>query len=520
MHMQTGSHPLAACRATRTNATLRVLGLCSAFLATGCGTDSATPVSEEARAQEQRRERCRTFATYRIERAFAQIDAMLNYVDEVRPSALGPRPATRPNLTDAIQGLAELCIQWPDDVVACIGEDGSVSAACHDRIEVAMKDAVPKVPDTGPAITWTAEVRGSVAHHGVATDGTVLAVLHNDGGLLAVRDGVELWHTPGEFMPVLLDLAESPSSWLAATATEIIAFDAATGKEAWRATLPPDETEDGDSVRRGFPLMISDGAASAAGVVIGDNQGRIFAVTPKRCVKKGRKGCFEALIDVDPHRPPYNDGLLIDEKGRRFVWRSGVLFVLDSDGADIAELQAQSDFTNVAIRGEHLVVAVDDEIVDMDIAHCKSKKSFGPAGLIPTKGAPPAKCRRWRVQVSDVQENTMVVLDSGLVMVDAGRNSVGVQDGSVRWNIPTGVEGHLVTNGTRIFGTSVGERPKHRRAFVELSPKDGTELWWTSLGEDHDTVRITLTNGLLVAHSDKTILALRVPDAGDSTAAQ
>lgn len=446
------------------------------------------------------------------------------------------------------------CLGWPEEVMRCLPPLGPLRPGCDERLAAAMDGATPAPTKiaAGPKPAWTLTLDEEPQTLAVAQDGTVLAVAsYDEDAVLGLRDGAIAWRLAGDFERWILPVPAAEPTWVGARGAEIVAFDPATGQVRWTVEVGAEEEE---PQPRGDTPEPDDGEAddefdydefeeeldrtsrlpSAArdgdGVLLGDDQARFFRLDPKRCATEEQQGCItdegrlpDEVLDADSR-------LLIDGKGRRLLWESGMVRAFDGQWQTTMTARAHDLLSHVVARADGVVMLVDDDVVDLDPVACASEADVAPSGwpqpgvLYFRDGDECPECRpawpgcpRWRVFVESVVGEAPALLDDGTVVVHDDEHTLALRDGTVVWKAITGGGGPLASDGERIFAFGTGIREDDPPALLELSPEDGHPLWSTALeievGDVYfsDDVRISLGGAAVALAFEETVVAVPVP---------
>jgi hypothetical protein len=424
--------------------------------------------------------------------------------------------------------MAAKCMQWPTEVIDCLGPFGALKDGCEEALATAMGTAEPKLPadiPAGPAQAWSVTLAAKPQALAVADDGAVLAVI--EGQLLAVRDGAIAWRGP-----------EALQAWLVVTAgvvvvargERVIGVDINDGGERWAVELP--RVVVADEFASAPVAVVAAGAGDE--VWIGDRDARWFRVRPDRCARgtsrRPAAGCLIAAGELVDEELDSEARLVVDAAGRRALHEYGVVRMFDADWRTTLTARGRDHLGAVTLASTGLVVVVDDEVVVLDPERCGGEP-FAPSkwpqpGVLyardgdecPECVKPPAGCRQWRVFVEGVDGARPAVGDDGTVAVNVDSTTLGLRDGAVVWRTVTGGSGGLLRVGDSLIGVSAGLEDDDPMALFELGAADGAHRWRSPLTVavpgslfSTDDVVLARGGGWLIAGFGATIAAVQWP---------
>lgn len=481
-------------------------------------------------AAELRRERCSAFA----EEA-ARTARMTGAVLEV---ALTDRSKWNAQTGQGLAGMGdevgramiEQCMQWPDDVIDCLGVFGALKSGCDEKLAAVLgggeEDEAKFAADipAGPAPTWSLALADKPTALAVADDGTVLALV--DRQIVGVRGGAVVWRSLAELRSFLIVTAGVA---VVADGARVIAVDPVDGSERWSVALPP--LPDADEYT-GAPWPEIAALAGDGGLWIGDNEARFFRVVPDRCARntanKPAKGCLVAAGALIDETLDSDARLVIDADGRRALHEFGVVRMFDERWTTTLTARAHDHFGGMTLAPMGLTMVVDDDVVVVDPANC-SGEPFAPSGW-PQPGqlhigdecgdcvAAPPGCRRWRMFVEGVASAAPVVAADGAVIVNADAYTRSLRDGAEVWRTVTAGGGKLLRVGDGVIGVSTGLAEEDPLALFELDIADGEHRWRTQLAVTtegsmyfSDDVLLAYGGGWIVAGYRENIAAVQRP---------
>ena len=519
---------------------LRRLSIALCLLSPGaCKKDE--PASEGAAASEpegpqaRRKRECERFATDMARTGLVAGQVLVSALDDDPQSARRGREEMKAEAATLRTELLDKCMQWPEEVMACLPPLGVLKDGCEERLLAAMEGATPPPQDVtaGPAPAWSFTLESDPRTLAVAEDGTVVAIAGVESdGLVALRDGAVVWRKQGELARWLLALpgGSAGATWVTAEESRLVAFDPSSGTERWSVAMPRlDDGEDGWGDEP--PPEVMHAALEGSAIVVGDAEARFFRVEPERCATapatcvtfEGRLN--DEILDDDAR-------LYVDGGGTRYLWEHGVLRAFDAQWQPLMTARAHDSLSQVTVAGDRMVLLVDDDVVVLDPAACRSEATFAPSGwpqpgALVVRGAdecaecrePPPGCRRWRTYLEGVTGEAPALMDDGAVVVNAEGYTLALHDGATRWKASTGGGGPLVSDGARVFGFSTELREGDPPGLFEVSASEGRLRWRTPLPVEvgdlyfSDDIRLALRGPWLAASYEQTIVALRLPPA-------
>lgn len=542
---------------------LRWLVSVSCLLGAGaCTKDGAPAPAAEETPEAKRKRACEGFANEMGRTGAIAGQVLVTALDDDPASADRGRAEMRDVAKGIRRELLDKCMQWPEEVMACLPPLGILADGCEERLLAAMDGATPPpahVP-AGPAPAWTFVLPGEPRHVAVTSDGTVLVV---GDALMGVRDGKLAWRTDGDFDAWLVSLPGEPSTWVAGREDRVVAFDPADGRERWSATLPAvedgdeapsdddDAPTDDDDALAGFAIKANVQVATrhGDGLLVGDGEARFFHVDPARCAattagaKAGPRACVtldgrlpDEILDSDTH-------LFVDGNQVRWLWESGVLRAFDGglspaapaarspaaaprDWRTLMTARAHETLSHVTVTDGRVVLIVDDEVVELDPTQCRGEAAFAPsewpqAGAMVIRDAdecrdceaPPPGCRRWRAYASDVTGEAPALLRDGAVVVHEDGYTLALHAGEPRWKVSSGGGGPLATDGTRVLGFSTALREGDTPGVFEVTATNGELRWRTPLPVEVDDIQLALGGAWLAVAYEQTVMLLPLPPA-------
>lgn len=528
---------------------LRWLVIASCVLGAGACKKEPPAAAAEETPEERRKRECERFATEMARTGLVAGQVLVTALEDDPASASKGRDEIKAGAQQIRRELFDKCMQWPEEVMACLPPLGILKDGCEERLLAAMDGGTPPpehVPP-GPAPAWSFVLSGEPRHVAVTTDGTVLVV---GDALVGLREGKVAWRKEGDFGGWLLPLPGEPSTWVAGLEDRVVAFDPADGRERWAATLPA--VADGDDAGDGEEGGAALGALStkahvqiatlrADGLLVGDAAARFFRVDPRRCGpssavegKRPRKDGTDACVTLDGRLPDEvlesDARLFVDANEKRYLWESGVLRAFAKDWRPLMTLRAHDVLSSVTVADGRLVLIVDDDVVELDPTQCRGEATFAPSDW-PQPGAmvvreadecdecrdPPPGCRRWRVYLDDVTGEAPALASDGAVVVHHDGYTLALHDGATRWKVFTGGGGPLATDGARVLAFSTGLREDDPPGVLELAAADGSLRWRTALPVDvgqvyfSDDIRLALGGSWLALAYEQTVLAIPLP---------
>jgi len=532
--------------------------IASCLLAAACTKDDAlAPASAETPEAKHERE-CEQFATDMARTGLIAGQLLVTALDDDPAAASRGHDELKASAQQLRQELLGKCMQWPEEVMACLPPFGILKDGCEERLLAAMDGAKPPpehVPP-GPPPAWSFRLEGEPRHAAMTSDGTVLVV---GDELMGLRDGKAVWRKEGRFASWLLLLPGQPSTWVGGLEDRVVAFDPADGSERWSATLPAvTDGEDGDGSAddeggepedgelEAFETKAEVQAATLHGgrLLVGDAAARFFRVDPARCAASSGSGSgkgkdkdkadagacvtpdgrlVDEILESDAH-------LFVDENDKRYLWESGIVRAFAKDWRPLMTARAHDMLSSVTVAEGRLVLIVDHDVVELDPTQCRGEATFAPSGW-PQPGAlvireadecdecrkPPPGCRRWRVYLDDVTGEAPALLRDGAVAVHHDGYTLALHAGETRWKVFTGGGGPLATDGTRVLGFSTGLREGDTPGVFEVAATDGELRWRTVLPVDvgevyfSDDIRLALGGTWLAAVYEETVFAIPLP---------
>lgn len=509
------------------------------LVASACTKEDPPATAAAETPEAQRKRECERFATEMARTGLIAGQVVVTSLEDDPAAASQGRDEMKAVAQQIRRDLLEKCMQWPEEVMACLPPLGILKDGCEERLLAAMDGGTPApehVPP-GPAPAWSLALPGEPRHLAVTSDGTVLVVAD---ALLGLRDGKIAWRTEGEHDGWLLALPGEPSTWVAGIEDRVVAFDPADGRERWSATLPvvaAGEADADELDERVAPTKADVQLATWHGdeLWVGDAEARFFRVDPRRCgASKGK--ARDACVTPDGRLPDEileSDARLhVDAADVRYLWESGVVRAFAKGWRPLMTARAHAGLSHVSVSEGRLVLVVDDEIVELDPTQCRGAAPFAPSewpqpGVMFVRGsdecsdceAPPPGCRRSRTFLRDVTGEAPALLRDGTVVVHHDGYTLALREGSTAWKVTTGGGGPLATDGTRVLAFSTGLREGDAPAVLELAGDDGRLLWRTVLPVEvsdsylGDDVRLALGGAWLAVTYGQTALAIPLPPA-------
>lgn len=498
-------------------------------LASACGREEPAASAPEPTAQQLREERCTAFAEDAARTARITGVAL--------EAALTDRSQWTAQTGQKLAGiggevgreLLEKCMQWPDDVIDCLGLFGVLKSGCDEKLAGVLGVAEPGLAadiPAGPAQAWRLTLPEKPTALAVLADGTVVAIV--DRQLLAARTGALAWQALENLRGWLVVTGDTI---LVATTDRIVAVDPAAGHQRWSVALPPIAgAEEYDAAAKAEIATLA-----ADGLWIGDSEARFFRVNPDHCARSSptrtAAGCLTpagALVDETLD----SDARLTIDAGRRALHEFGVVRMFDEQWTTTLTARARDYLGAAALGPAGLALVVDEDVVLLDPARC-TDRPFAPSGW-PQPGqlyirgsdecsdcvAPPPGCRLWRMFVEGVANEVPVLGDDGLVVVNAGQHTLALRDGAEVWRTVTAGGGRLVRAGDGVIGVSTGLGEDTWLGLFELDLADGAHRWRVPLGleipeSSYYSGDITLTHddGWIVAGYRESIAVFKRPGA-------
>ncbi|MCX4244285.1 outer membrane protein assembly factor BamB family protein [Paraliomyxa miuraensis] len=521
------------------------LGLALLVASGACKKDEAATgtASTEADSPEttQRRE-CERFATDMAQTGALAGQILVTALDDDPESAREGRQEMASEARKLRQQLLDKCMKWPQEVMECLPPLGVLKDGCEERLLAALDGATPPPQDVppGPSPAWSFTLESDPRALAVADDGTVVAVAGVESNtLVALRDGKVAWRKEGDFVGWLLPLPGEPATWITAEENRVLAIDPTTGAERWTASLPVELDGEGDEAEPSLP-PVRVAAVQDGMLLVGDDEARFFVLDPASCGAAGpgvpKPGTCVTAAGGLPDEVLESDARLLVGAGRRLLWEDGTLRAFDAEQpkgsppdrawSPTLTLRPHDMLSHVGLHGDRLVLVIDDDVVELDAAQCRSSTDVAPSGW-PQPGAlrvedecegcsqPPTGCRRWRAYVEDVTGESPAVLDDGVVVVNADGYTLALDEGDTRWKASTGGGGPLATDGRRVFGFSTALREDDPPGVFELDASNGHLRWRTPLplrvGDIYssDDIRLVQRGSWLVVCYEQTIMALQ-----------
>lgn len=511
-----------------------MLALLPAFILltmlSACGQGEPAASAPEPTRQQLREERCTAFAEEAARTASITGIAL--------EAALTDRTKWTAQTGSKLAGLGgevgrsllARCMQWPDDVIDCLGLFGMLKSGCEEKLAGALGVAEPKLTadiPAGPTQAWKLTLPGQPTALAVLADGTVIAIVERR--LLAARAGEVAWRTLEDLRGWLVIAGDS---LVVATTDRIVAVDPAAGHERWSVALPPIPGAD-EYTSTPRPEVA---ALTADGLWIGDSEARFFRVHPALCArnspKKTAAGCLVPAGALVDETLDSDARLTVDAAGRRALHEFGVVRMFDAGWTTTLTARAREYLGAAALGPAGLALVIDEDVVLLDPGEC-TDTPFAPSGW-PQPGqlyirgsdecsecvAPPPGCRLWRMFVEGVTNEVPVLGDDGLVVVNAGEHTLGLRDGAEVWRTVTAGGGRLVRAGDGAIGVSTGLGEDTRLGLFELGLADGAHRWRAPLGleipeSSYYSGDITLTHadGWIVAGYRESIAVFKRPGA-------
>lgn len=492
--------------------------------AVACGAPAQSDPSARSSASAQqpgdvRRERCVAYAKQAAHMTRAMEGALEEKMDGKDLASAAP---------SIEREMLDKCMQWPDEVIDCLGLFGAVKPGCEEKLAEALGVAAPKLAadvPVGPAPAWTLELAGKPRALVVADDGTVVAIVNS--ALVGVRDGAVAWQVLDEVRQMLVVI---DGLAVVARRERVIAIDPKDGRERWSVALPPlpDAEEYMTTPRPEVAAVAGDG------LWIGDSEARFFRVDPDRCarntVKKAAAGCLVAAGALVDEELGWDARLYVDAEGRRVLRETGAVRMFDAEWKATLTARAHDHLGAVALAPDGLVLVIDDDVVMLDPARCDGE--FAPSGWpqpgvlyfkggdeCPECAAPRPGCRKWRVFVEGVTNEPPAVSDDGAVIVNVDGSTRALRAGKTAWETTTGGGGALLRIGDRVLGVSTGIADEDPLAVFELGIVDGVHRWRSPLPISlpgsiflSDEIVLAHGGGWVIAGYQETIAALRRPE--------
>jgi outer membrane protein assembly factor BamB len=545
---------------------LRRIVIASCLLGAGACKDDPPPAAAVEETPEAKRQKaCEQFATEMARTGLIAGQVLVTALSDDPARASEGREGMKSEARQLRRELLDKCMQWPDDVMACLPPLGILKDGCEEKLLAAMDGGkpAPEQVAAGPAPAWSTKLPAEPRHVAVTRDGTVLVV---GEGLVGLRNGEIAWRKDGEFDGWLVELPGEPSTWTAGIEDRVVAFDPKDGSERWVATLPAVERDEDDVSPEDYVLPEgSDPEQDALGVLVrskadvqiatrhgegllvGDAAARFFRVDPRHCAAEGTSATTpgpQAKAKPGAAACVTSDGQLPDEilesdarlfvgpSDERYLWETGILRAFAKGWRPLMTARAHDVLSHVTVADGRLVLIVDGDVVELEPTQCRGEATFAPSDW-PQPGAlvvreadecdecrtPPPGCRRWRAYVDDVTGEAPALLSDGTAVVHAEGYTLALHDGKPRWKVFTGGGGPLVTDGTRIFGFSTGLREGDAPGVLELAAADGTLRWRTVLplevGDVYfsDDIRLALAGAWLAVAYEDTVIAIPLPPA-------
>jgi hypothetical protein len=545
---------------------LRRLVIASCLLGEGaCKEDAPAPAAEDT-PEAKRRQECERFATEMARTGLIAGQVLVTALSDDPERASEGREGMKSEAQQMRRQLFDKCMQWPDDVMACLPPFGILKDGCEDKLLAAMDGATPAPEQVaaGPAPAWSTTLPTEPRLVAVTSDGTVLVI---GEGLVGLRGGEVAWRKDGHFDGWLVELPGEPSTWAAGIEDRVVGFDPKDGSERWTATLPAVEAEDveppeddelpaelepepeRDAVGALEPSRadVQVAVRHGDGLLVGDAAARFFRVDPLRCAADGTgtgagttkgkpKPGTPACVTADGHLPDEilesDARLFVGPHDERYLWETGILRAFGKGWRPLMSARAHDVLLHVTVTDDRLVLIVDDDVVDLDPTQCRGEDPFAPSewpqpGVMYSREAdecsecrtPPPGCRRSRTFLDDVTGEDPAQLADGTTVVNAGSYTLALHDGKARWKVATGGGGPLVSDGARIFAFSTGLREGDAPGVIELAPADGTLRWRTvlplELGDFYSSsdIRLALGGAWLAVAYEQTVIAIPLPPA-------
>lgn len=527
--------------------------------AVACKDDPPAAAATEQTPEAKHRQECERFATEMARTGLIAGQVLVTALSDDPARASEGREGMKSEAQALRRQLFDKCMQWPDDVMACLPPLGILKDGCEEKLLAAMDGAkpAPEQVAAGPAPAWSTTLPAEPRHMAVTRDGTVLVV---GEGLVGLRGGEIAWRKEGDFDGWLVELPGEPSTWAAGIEDRVVGFDPKDGRERWTATLPAVEhepTPEDYEIPEGFDpesTVLGVLARSKAdvriatrqgdGLLVGDTEARFFRVDPQRCAAEGASASMSvetkpgapACVTADGHLPDEilegDARLFVAAHDERYLWETGIVRAFAKGWHPRMTARARDVLSHVTVADDRLVLIVDDDVVDLDPTQCRGEAPFAPSqwpqpGVMYASdtdvcsecGPPPPGCRRWGTFIRDMTGEAPALLSDGTVVVHADGYTLALHDGAPRWKVATGGDGPLVTDGARIFGVSTGLREGDEATGVlELAPADGTLRWRTVLFEQDevassDDLHLALAGAWLAVAHEGTVFAIPLPPA-------
>jgi hypothetical protein len=418
----------------------------------------------------------------------------------------------RAELEQEARETEQQCLTWPPEVLECM-EPGAnpESAKCRNAMATMNGHVAAGLDEApaGPPVARTAKLAEPPVfrnyHVHIAADGAVIT-LEKEAISSIAADGTPRWRV--ELGRVEWMLVSAAGDLILTGDSEgegrgaLIALDAATGAEAWRA-MPPTPAEADPYTERQIE------AATRLGdkVVIALADARFFAADLAACAKKpDGPACLAPMFTLtdedldDPDLIALGDDLVLGE--------SELIRRLSATGAPRAAIVVRDSYGGIAAAGgDRLAAVIDDELVVLDLAACAGPKAVAlprDPDRMHVRGEgdcddcipPPTGCLVGRPDLGDVDSGDPVVLRDGSIVVgvDAGVARVS-RDGVKEWISEVPMVSSILEVGDHLVGlaSGVGDELEDAPSYaVGVSPATGKVAWRTKL----DTVLVSfITSG-------------------------
>ena len=439
---------------------------------------------------------------------------------------------------DAAKELEAACLGWSDKAVNCLSDPTVMlfdSEGCERAVSEAFGNPMP--PDdvpTGPTPKWTHTFEGTPSELRLRDDGSLVARFDDyqpgegdeDGtwyrALVGVRDGTQVWERTGDFGDTILDLGESGFVVVAGDAVE--AFEPRTGAIRWTWMPPAPRIEAWESpATRPVPRGI---AFDGQQILVVDSDARFFGLdTTGEHVTQLHQLRDETIDDAK---------LMVGNDGTRWLWESYDLRAFDSQWEQTVGLRAHELLSAVSVRGDQVVLNIDDEIMGIAPDACRSADVVAPSNWPRSGGlekpsvvalakgeddecqdcaSPPPGCVLWSHDLEDAAPET-IALAAGAAIVNDGRQTFALAE-QVKWTAATAAGGRAAV-GRFVYALFPGDDESGHAQLWALEPATGKHVWQSTLphGNDGwlystDDVHVEAEGGWVVAGYGATVSAFR-----------
>jgi outer membrane protein assembly factor BamB len=361
------------------------------------------------------------------------------------------------------------CLQWPDDVVACIAEiERHRSRACIETIErwLGFVGTEPAAP--GPDPRWKVELPFEPSH-AIAARGMV--ALGADEGVLALAHGTLLWTAHERATAGLVEVA-GERCVLAAGERDLACLALDSGRVTFRAALP-----------RGNKDLLVTGAAARDSIVLATTTPAMYALSPPACKRKAA-ACLEASGAITEGA----DDVALLASGTRVLSSVSHVFLTDARGAPLATFRAGVVMGITVDPRDRVIVAADNKLVHIDASACTPGNA-----PVPLDGSP---CTTTLATFEETPSPPVAAGDALIVTIGTQLRRVT----GATWKVELGQMSAPVAAAGKLYVLTQEDlvSPVVLRA---IDPDTGKTLWTTPVPGASELVaaKLVATDGELVA---------------------